>query len=172
MASILEKTLVPLWLGAGKSAGNAFLGAPGALIKSFGNENTAQPLTDEQLRLQSELFRTSGLALGLPEHLSNPDFTQPEQDFFTKTGNYLLDTNTRIQDNVNQARQDFLGDDPELLSRAMEGLGTMAIPALAGWAGGQSLVSAALSGLTEAAAETGNFATDINSQGRFRQGNS
>ena len=161
-----KETFIPLGLGAAKSAGNAFYGATGALLNSIGSllaEDYTSP-TDEQLVGRADLARLTTPSW-LPQDYFNGIYLDlpPEQNFLQKSGNYLLDVNSQLQDDINNTRRNYFGDNPSFLPRAMEGLGTLTTPAITGFISGSPLAHA----LTEAAAETGNFATDVYSQGRF-----
>ena len=160
-----KETFIPLGLGAAKSAGNAFYGATGALLNSIGNllNEDYTPPTNEQLAGRADLARLATPSW-LPQDYFNGLYLDlpPEQNFLQKSGNYLLDVNSQLQDDINSTRKNYFDDNPSFWPRAMEGLGTIATPAIAGGLGG-TLAHI----LTEAAAETGNFATDVYSQGRF-----
>lgn len=163
-----KETFIPLGLGVTKSAGNAFYGATGALLNSIGtllNEDYTPPTDKQSDFLYQEGLRTAKF-LGLPNPelhaLSFGRTLPPEQNFLQRSGNYLLDINSQLQDDINNTRRNYFGDNPSFWPRAIEGLGTIVTPAITGSLGG-TLAHI----ITEAAAETGNFATDVYSQGRF-----
>ena len=162
---IFKETFIPLGLGAAKSAGNAFYGATGTLLNSIGNllNEDYTPPTDEQLKGRADLARLATPSW-LPQDYFNGLYLDlpTEQNFLQKSGNYLLDVNSQLQDDINNTRRNYFGGSMSFWPRAMGGLGTIVTPAVAGGLGG-TLAHI----LTEAAAETGNFATDIYSQGRF-----
>ncbi len=158
-----EDTLTSLWLGAGKASGN-LTGALGAGLQSIGQ--MFEP-TEEQLARQRELYSSIGEYVGLPEHLRMNGYTPPNPNAITQAGNYLLGLNTRVQSGVNQAREDLLGDEQGVYSRAMEGIGEMLIPFLFyGTAGGGALGKGAKA-LAEAGTETGALATDMYKNGHI-----
>lgn len=144
-------TATSLWLGAGKTAGNAFLGATGEVLRGLGSY--FEP-TEQQLDSQRELYRQTAQFVGLPEGIG---YSPPEPNALTKAGRYLLRLNSELQDNVGQARDDLLGERQGLYTKAMEGVGAMLIPFLLGPTGKV---------VTEAAAETGDFATQKHRQGK------
>lgn len=154
----VSNTLIPLWLGAGKTAGNAFLGAPGAALQWIGQ--MFEP-TKEQLERQKELYRASGEFVGLPEHLRMAWYAPPEPNAATRAGRYLLGKNAEVQDNVRQARNDLLNGQQGLYTKTMEGIGAMLIPFLFAGAGGKPAKA-----FTEAMAETGDLATDMHVSGQ------
>lgn len=160
----LEQTVVPLGLGAGRAAGNFALGGLGAALKGLGG--FFEP-TQEQLKQQRELFRKSGEFVGLPKELATLNYSDYEPNLATKAGNFLLNANARLQSGVNQARQDILGDNQNSYTNAMEGIGNMLIPLLFDWAAGGGLTGKAAKAFSEAAAETGDFVTDMYSQGNY-----
>ena len=166
MFNTLKETFIPLGLGAAKSARNVFYGSTGALLNSIGSllAEDYTPPTDEQLAERANLARLITPSW-LPNYYSDGIFLDlpPEQNFLQNTGNYLLDINSQLQDDINNTRKNYFGDNPDFWPRAMEGLGTLATPAITGFITGSPLTHA----LTEAAAETGNFTTDIYSQGRL-----
>ena len=165
-SKLLQNTIVPLWLGAGKAAGNTTLGGLGAILKGLGG--MFEP-TDEQLRQQRELYRKSGEFVGLPEELAALDYTDYQPNLATKAGNFLLNTNAKLQNGVNNARQDILGSNQNAYTRATEGIGAMLIPFLfASPLGGNA--AKAVKAFSEAAAETGYFVTDMHSQGKYKDG--
>ena len=161
MSNPLEQTIIPLWIGAGKTSGNAFLGAPGAALRGLGQLTGDYPEpTDEQLKLQSEIKRSMNEYLGLPENfLASSPFSQ-SQNYFTRLGNFLLGANAQLQENVNAAREDFIGNEENLYTHALEGLGAMSIPLMFGPIG---------KGITEAGAETGDFATGAYGRGKLNE---
>ena len=151
---VFGDTATSLWLGAGRAAGNATLGGLGAALQGLGG--MFEP-TEEQLARQRELYRQSAEYVGLPEGLRMTGYSPPEPNALTRAGRYLLDTNARLQDNIGQAREDWLGDRQGLYTKAMEGIGAMLVPFLLGGTGKV---------LGEAAAETGDFATQTHRQGK------
>ena len=159
--NFLADTLQALLLGAGKASGNAFLGAPGALLKGIGQ--MFDP-TDEQLQQQRELYRQSGEFVGLPQHLTTLGYTQPTSNAVTRAGDYLLGKNAEIQNNIRQARDDWLGGNNGAYARAVEGIGAMSIPLLFDIAT-DGVAGKGIKALTEAGAETGDYATDIYQRG-------
>ena len=62
---LLPNTIIPLWLGAGKTAGN-ITGALGAGLQGVGQ---LFDLTPEQIEQQQELYKSTGEFVGLPENL-------------------------------------------------------------------------------------------------------
>ena len=151
---VFGDTAASLWLGAGRAAGNATLGGLGAALEGLGG--LFEP-TEEQLQQQKELYRQSAEYVGLPESLRMTGYSPPEPNALTRAGRYLLDTNARVQDNIEQAREDWLGDRQGLYTKATEGIGAMLVPFLLG---GTAKV------LGEAVAETGDFATQTHRQGK------
>ena len=155
---LLTDTLVPLWLGASKASGNAVLGGTGAALQGIGQ--LFEP-TEEQLRQQREIYRTSGEFVGLPEEWQMLGYTPPPKNALTRAGNYLLDANARVQGNVIQARDDLLGNEQGAYTRAMEGIGAMLIPFMLDWATGGGAIGKGVKAFTEASTETGDFATNM-----------
>ena len=153
----MTDTLVPLWLGAGKASGNAVLGGAGAALQGIGQ--LFDP-TEEQLAQQREIYRTSGEFLGLPEEWQMLGYVPPPENVLTRAGKYLLNANAKVQDNVRQARDDLLGGEQGTYTKAMEGIGAMLIPFMLSWASGGGAAGKAVKALTEAGAETGDFATN------------
>ncbi|MBQ7220820.1 MAG: hypothetical protein IJS28_07565 [Synergistaceae bacterium] len=152
---LLGDTVIPLWLGAGKTAGNLVLGATGEALRGLGSY--FEP-TEEQLRQQRELYRQSAQFFRLPEGVTF--YEPPEPNALTTAGRYLLGLNGQVQDSVEQARDDLLGDRQGVYTKAMEGVGAMLIPFLLGRSG------MGIKALAEAASETGDFATQMHSQGK------
>ena len=154
---LIADTLIPLWLGAGKASGNAVLGGTGAALQRIGQ--MFDP-TEEQLNQQREIYRTSGEFAGLPEEWQMLGYVPPPENALTRAGNYLLDANAKVQDNVRQARDDMLGNEQGTYTRAMEGIGAMLIPFMLDWASGGGAIGKGVKALTEAGTETGDFATN------------
>lgn len=154
---LLTDTLVPLWLGAGKASGNAVLGGAGAALQGIGQ--LFDP-TKEQLAQQRDIYRTSGEFVGLPEEWQMLGYVPPPENAITKAGRYLLNANAKVQDNIRQAREDLLGVEQGTYTRAVEGIGAMLIPFMLSWASGGGAAGKAVKALTEAGAETGDFATN------------
>ena len=154
---LIADTLIPLWLGAGKASGNAVLGGTGAALQRIGQ--MFDP-TEEQLNQQREIYRTSGEFAGLPEEWQMLGYVPPPDNTLTRAGNYLLNANARVQENVKQARDDLLGKEQGTYTRAMEGIGAMLIPFMFDWASGGGAIGKSIKAFTEAGAETGDFATN------------
>ena len=102
----------------------------------------------------------------MPEHLRLVGYEPPEPNAVTRAGRYLLGKNAEVQDNVNQAREDLLGNKQGMYTRAMEGIGAMLIPFMFSGAAGGGAVGKGTKALTEAMAETGNIATDMHTRGQ------
>ena len=152
---VFSDTVIPLWLGAGKTAGNLVLGATGEALRGLGG--MFEP-TEEQLRQQREFYRQTAEFLGLPAGVTF--YEPPEPNALTKAGRYLLGLNGQVQGNVAQARDDLLGDRQGLYTKAAEGVGAMLIPFLLG-RGGTGIKT-----IAEAASETGEFATQMHTHGK------
>ena len=149
---VFSDTVIPLWLGAGEGAGNAILGGFGATLKGLGGY--FEP-TEEQLAQQRELYRNTARFLGLPEGWES--YSPPQPNALSRAGNYLLGLNSQVQNNVNQAREDLLGERQGLYTNAMEGVGATLIPFLLDQAGPVGKVAKAF---YEAGAEAGDVATN------------
>ena len=154
---LIADTLIPLWLGAGKASGNAVLGGTGAALQRIGQ--MFDP-TEEQLNQQREIYRTSGEFAGLPEEWQMLGYVPPPENALTRAGNYLLDANAKVQDNVRLARDDLLCEKQGMYTRAMEGIGAMLIPFMLEWASGGGAIGKGVKAFTEAGTETGDFATN------------
>ncbi len=155
--NFLEQTAIPLGLGIGKAASNALFGGLGAALQGLGQMNEAmqrQAQADYQSRLQRN---------GPSESMPIPSLPQSG---LSRAGEWLLGVNDRAQAGADAIRMDFLGDNPNLYSRTMQGLGAMAVPLYLSWAAGGGWPGAFANAGIEAAAETGDFATDMHTQGR------
>ena len=155
-------------LGAGTMLNNTLVGGTGYGLANLGRlVEFLSPFSGEAI---SDEEKNALYKIGFGTDYINQ--TYPYQDSWVTSGaKSVLSAQNEIEDNLNEYRQDLLGDNPTMSARIAEGGGSSIgymLAALA--AGGSPLTAAIISGAGEALSEAGGQLGDAYREGMYDKG--
>ena len=156
-------------IGAGRMLNNTITGGIAQILGSIGSgvewiSPWSGSQADDRVRLMS---------LGIPYETAKQIY--PDQDSWLTSGaKGLLEAQNYIDDNLTELRNEVVGDNPSYGTQVAEGVGSslgfMTAGALTALATGNPLAGALISGITEAASESGGTLGDAYRQGLYDNG--